>query len=73
MSMAAKRRNVLIVTVRLEDMEAVKKRVSDVEGVTDIAYSYLTHKLHVKYEGDEVRLREIQELINKTLADVGDR
>lgn len=69
--MVAQRPCVLIVTIRAGDIERVKRRVSEVAGVTDITYSYLTHKLHVKYEGDERRLYEIQSEIKRIVGEAG--
>lgn len=67
--MVAQRPNMLIVTVREGDIDRVKKRVSEVAGVTDITYNYITHKLHVRYEGDERRLYEIQLEIRRILGE----
>ena len=43
------------------------KRISEISGVTDTDYSYLTQKLQVRYEGDQARLRKIALEIKKVL------
>jgi hypothetical protein len=66
--MPASPRNVLIVRLAgVDDIEGVMKRISEISGVTDTDYSYLTQKLQVRYEGDQARLRKIALEIKKVL------
>ncbi len=61
-------RGVLIITLESgKQLETIKKRIARIKGVTDSDYSYLTHKLQVRYEGDQARLQEIDSEIRKVL------
>jgi hypothetical protein len=61
-------RGVLIISVRaIDDIEGAKKRVSQVSGVVDTEYNYLTEKLHVTYEGESAELRKTELKIKEAL------
>jgi|HubBroStandDraft_6_1064221.scaffolds.fasta_scaffold2838870_1 hypothetical protein len=46
-------RTVLIVTLAsTADVQATKERISEIEGVSDVDFNYLTQKIRVRYFGD---------------------
>ncbi len=60
--------SVLIITVgEVDNVEDVKERIADIRGVTATEYSYLTHKLQVRFQGNQARLQEIDLEIKRLL------
>jgi hypothetical protein len=51
--MPAESKTVLIVTLgSTADFEAMRERISEIEGVTGLDFNYFTQKLRVRYFGD---------------------
>ena len=62
-------RSILIVTLPLDaDIQATKKLVSEIRGVSEVDFNYITHKLRVRYDGDGKEGPEIQDAIKKIIA-----
>jgi hypothetical protein len=66
--MTNRTRAVLISRVKtVKNIEDLRRRISDIEGVVSVDFNHLTQKLLVRYEGESPRIQHIEQRIRKTL------